>query len=122
MLNSSQKAAFRFLPSYRNPPTRTGSNKKHHILNHGEQYVSHQGKRQALKNLRNAIGPSILKNPEYQYVLGKIRDLVKDEPEPEYGFLHLTFAAKRAADEAGVTFIESAEYLIQKFEVEDEHQ
>lgn len=45
-----------------------------------------------------------------------VRLATAGEPEPEYGMLGLMFAALEAANGAGVTWVESMNYILEKFE------
>lgn len=82
----------------------------------GKSWTAHDGRRRRLKNLRNAcIEIHNSKDPILLEVLARVREVVKDEPEPEYGFLHIVFMAKQAADGAGVSVVDSINYMLQKW-------
>jgi hypothetical protein len=59
------------------------------------------------------------KDPRFAAALATLRELTKDEPEPEYAMLHLAAVAQRMSFDSGVDWPEAAEYLIQKFKERD---
>lgn len=105
-------------PSYVDPPTGSGVLvQKDRALPMGKQYVAHNGKKARLRYMTQQT-KLILKSAdaETQAACDRLRLMTKDEPEPEYGFMHLLLAAKEAADGAGVTLIQSIDYMVDKWE------
>lgn len=87
------------------------------ILQKGMQWKRHTNKRQAIRNLRNACR-SILnsRKPEDVRAKARVMDAVKGEPEPEFGFLHLIYAAIDASDQTGESFATAMTYLMDQFD------
>lgn len=96
-------------PSYLNQ--NTGPKKPH------MQWIRHQNKGQRIRNLKNACRHVLAaKDAETRGLLDRIRAAVKDEPEPEFGFLHLVFAAVDACDQTGEPWTVCMKYLMDKFD------
>lgn len=106
-------------PSYKEPPSPSSTPRElpDRALPPGKSWLSHTGNRARLRNLRTAVKPILDdKSPEMTAALVKLRESVKNDPMPEYAFLHILFSAKEAAEGAGVTPLQSIEYMLQKWE------
>ena len=77
----------------------------------GKMYLSHQGQRQRMRYLRQrckpvfdmAAGPLAAALPTIA-LIDELTVLVRDEPHPEYGLLHLISAALDACEGTGATW------------------
>lgn len=105
-------------PSFERPPRPSTSFRQHpdRALPKGSEWSSHTGRRQRFRNLRNTTR-SVLnsKDPETVSALVRIREAVKDDPEPEFGFLNILAAANRSADDTGVSIVEAVDYMLMKW-------
>jgi hypothetical protein len=81
------------------------------------QWVRHQNSKQRIRNVRNAARPVLnSKDPKTVALLARVRESVKDEPEPEFGFLHLVTAGASASFGTGEPWTVCMEYLMDKFD------
>lgn len=84
-----------------------------------KQYLAHSKMRAALRNLRHICGPIFkLKDEASIAAIARCKRDVAGEPEPLYAQLHLMRAALEAAQSTGVTWAESMNYLLDKFDQE----
>lgn len=98
------------------PPTGY-TTKKHYRLKDNEQWISHFSKRRRIKNLRSVCKPVLdSKDPEVCASVELLRETTANEPDPEFGFLHLLFSAKTAADDSGATIVQSITYMMSRWE------
>lgn len=94
-------------PSYLNPGTPKPK----------MQWLSHCGKRAQLRNLRRACRKVLEDtNQHVQAQLARVVEAVKDEPMPEFGKLHLIYAAIDACDQTGEPWWVCMKYLMDKFD------
>lgn len=84
------------------------------------QYHAHCGAKAQLRNLRHKCA-SILKQTDSQSVTVRRRafEATKDEPNPEYGRLHLMAAALDAADQTGESWVTCLHYFLERFEAQE---
>ncbi len=105
-------------PSFKNPPPASKGFRQHpdRALTVGSEWASHTGRRQRFRNLRNVSRTALnSKDPETISALARIREAVKDDPEPEFGFLNILAAANRSADDTGVSIVEAIDYMLIKW-------
>lgn len=84
----------------------------------GKSYVGHCGKAQRLRNLKHQLHrvEKIAKHDAAAATaLTMLREFVKDDPDPDYAFLHLVSAALDAADGTGASWAQAASSLMLKF-------
>lgn len=99
------------------------------VLPDGRQWLSHQGKRQRLRVVRQRMARvEKMKDEASRAALARIRASVADEPDPEYAAMHLVHVAMLAAegiakgDEShGIeptpcTWAEAANHLMNRFD------
>jgi len=80
----------------------------------GREWVSHSGRKQRLRYLRQQLH-KLLVDKDNQPALDRLREITKDEPEPEYAFLNLLHGANNATEDTGTPIAESIDYIINKF-------
>lgn len=88
------------------------------------QWKRHQGSRQQVRYLRHRCDHLLnSKDPAIIAVGDRVIMAVKDEPNPEYGALHLMAAGLDASEQTGVSWIDAMTYLLNKFDnmERDEH-
>lgn len=110
-------------PSMINPPEKSFYDQIHtkeqpdRALPLGQQWRSHNGRSARLRNLRNCCRSLLSsKDPEIVSAISRLAEIVVNEPEPEYGKLHLLFAAQQASFDTGISIVDSINYMIQKFQ------
>lgn len=83
----------------------------------GFRYIPHQGRRERLRRLHQTLRRiEKRRDPETVAALARIRESVKDEPEPEAGVLNLVHTALMAAEDCGTTWAESATVMMDRFD------
>lgn len=92
------------------------------ILPKKHQWVAHNGRKARLRYLRQSCA-SIINDRSLgiRQALEKLKELVKDEPDPEYGFFHLLFSAQEAARQTHSLIEESIFFMIKAYEEEKTH-
>lgn len=81
------------------------------------QWKRHSNRHQQLRNLRNACRPILnSKDPATVVAVARVVNGVKDEPTPEFGKLHLVFAALDASDQTGESWVVAMNYLMDQFD------
>ena len=113
------------LPSFLEPPSASLKFKVHpdRALPKGQTWLAHSGRRARIKNLRNECR-SILssKDPEVIAAVDRVRGILKDDPEPEYGLYNILFAARRASDDTGASIPQTIDYMVKKWEEQDKKE
>jgi len=87
-----------------NPPTGGDPNhvKKSPVLD-GQSYISHQGRQQRLRRLRQLCAKTLRsKDPGLMEAVERVRVATSTEATPEYGFLFLINRAQIISEESGV--------------------
>lgn len=81
------------------------------------QWKAHCGKRAQLRNLRHACRPILeSRDLEVQEQVRRVIEATKGEPMPEFGKLHLIYAAIDACDQTGELWKVCMKYLMDKFD------
>lgn len=81
------------------------------------QWKAHCGKQAQMRNLRQACHKIVTsKDVETQKQLARVIEATKNEPEPEFGKLHLIHAALDACDQTGEPWTVCMRYLMDKFD------
>ena len=105
-------------PSFETPPS-PGYQKQQkpgRVLPMNSQYVSHSGRAARLRYLRQIAKPFLTSTDRrVQVAVERVRELTGGEPVPEYGMLQLICASKSTADSTGVPWIDSLEYIINRY-------
>lgn len=104
--------------SYVRPPTSKGLSHPNRLLPDGQEYNAHDNKKARLRHLRQTCLHSIRaadKDLLLRIALEKLRGLTKEEPEPEYGFLHLLFTAQKSNEDTGAPLLDCINYLVDKY-------
>lgn len=81
------------------------------------QWKAHCGTRAALRNLRHKCHRYLVSDEvEIATQRQRVRDAVKDEPNPEFGLLHLMCAAVDTSEGTGLPWAECMKYYMDKFD------
>jgi hypothetical protein len=81
------------------------------------QWHAHCGTRVQLRNLRQKCRPILdSKDPEIKAMGQQLIAAVQEEPNPEFGALHLIAAALDASADTGTTWVEAMAYFLRKFQ------
>lgn len=81
------------------------------------QWKAHCGKSAQLRNLRQACAKVLKsKDPEVQRQVARVVEAVKHEPLPEFGKLHLVFAAIKACEDTGEKVETCMKYFMDKYD------
>lgn len=81
------------------------------------QWKAHCGKKAQLRNLQHACRHILeSKNPLIVEQVARVISAVKGEPMPEFGKLHLVYAALDACDQTGEPWYVCMKYLMDKFD------
>lgn len=81
------------------------------------QWIAHNGRKAQLRNLRHACRP-ILESTN-QHIVAQVARVIaatEHEPMPEFGKLHLIFAAIDACDQTGEPWWVCMKYMLDKWE------
>lgn len=79
-----------------------------------KQWVSHSGRRQRLRYLRQQCrGLFDAKDEKIAELIKKAKEIIGIGPMSEYGLLVLLYQSKITSEESGLTFAECLEYIIE---------
>lgn len=98
------------------PEPRPGSR-----LPRGAQWVPHQGNQERMRRFRQSHRAVLkLKDRASLAALARVRAAVAEEPDPEFGELHLVHAARVCSMETGITWAQAADHLLDAFRRNEE--
>lgn len=83
------------------------------------QWKAHCNTRAAMRNLRHKCHRFLVsRDTEIVAQVDRVRNAVKDEPNPEFGLLHLLCAAVDASEGTGVAWAECMKYYMDQFDAQ----
>jgi len=84
-----------------------------------KDWIRHQSHRQQLRHLRQRCARIVRsKDPAVIAAGRRVIDAVIDEPDPEYGALHLMAAALDVSEATGVPWAACADDLLRRFDAQ----
>ena len=82
-----------------------------------QQWISHNGKKQRVKNLRIVCRPVLSSSdPMVIEAIARARELVSGQFE-EHGVLMIIHQAMEVSDDTGVDFVEALDYIVDKMKL-----